>query len=54
MLSIVDSLVAPMSLINALIVSIGVEKRNDITSHFEELESIWNKYNVYDVNKDNK
>ncbi len=55
MLSFVDSLVAPMSLINALIVSIGMEKRDDITSSFEDLENIWNKYNVYDVNgKDNK
>ncbi|MFA7411742.1 MAG: MurR/RpiR family transcriptional regulator [Tissierellaceae bacterium] len=49
MLSFVDSLVAPMSLINALIVSIGMEKRKDITSYFEELENIWNKYHVYDV-----
>ncbi len=53
MLSFVDSLVAPMSLINALIVSIGMEKRNDIRSSFEDLENIWKKYNVYDVyNKD--
>lgn len=50
MLSFVDSLVAPMSLINALIVAIGMEKKNDITSSFEELENIWKKYNVYDVN----
>lgn len=50
MLSFVDSLVAPMSLINALIVSIGIKKENDITSNFEELEQIWKKYNVYDFN----
>ena len=49
MLSFVDSLVAPMSLINALIVSIGLEKKNDITASFEDLESIWKKYNVYNV-----
>ncbi len=54
MLSIVDSLVAPMSLINALIVAIGLEKRENITTCFEELERIWNKYNVYDSNIDNK
>ncbi len=54
MVSFVDSLVAPMSLINAFIVAIGMEKRNDITSYFEDLEKIWKKYNVYDVNnKDN-
>lgn len=49
MLSFVDSLVAPMSLINALIVSLGMEKKKDITSSFEVLEDIWNKYNVYNV-----
>lgn len=54
MLSFVDSLVAPMSLINALIVSIGIEKKNDITSTFEDLENIWKKYNVYDVNNKDK
>lgn len=54
MLSFVDSLVAPMSLINALIVSIGMEKKNDITSSFEDLENIWKKYNVYDVNNKDK
>lgn len=47
MLSFVDSLVAPMSLINALIVSIGIAKRNDVKSTFEDLEKIWNNYNVY-------
>ncbi|CAK7016709.1 MurR/RpiR family transcriptional regulator [Tissierella carlieri] len=54
MLSFVDSLVAPMSLINALIVSIGMEKKNDIRSSFEDLENIWKKYNVYDVNNKDK
>ncbi|WP_353095848.1 MurR/RpiR family transcriptional regulator [Tissierella praeacuta] len=54
MLSFVDSLVAPMSLINALIVAIGMEKKNDITSSFEDLENIWKKYNVYDVNVNSK
>ncbi len=48
MLSFVDSLVAPMSLINALIVSIGIAKREDVKSTFEDLEKIWNNYNVYD------
>ena len=54
MLSFVDSLVAPMSLINALLVSIGMEKKNDIRSSFEDLENIWKKYNVYDVNNKDK
>ena len=50
MLSFVDSLVAPMSLINALIVTIGLHKKDDIKSSFEKLEDIWEKYNVYNVN----
>lgn len=47
MLSFVDSLVAPMSLINSLIVSIGIEKRNELNSYFQELEEIWKRYNIY-------
>ena len=50
MLSFVDSLVAPMSLINALIVAIGMKKEDDITSYFEDLETIWKKYNIYNTN----
>lgn len=50
MLSFVDSLVAPMSLINALIVAIGITKKDDITSYFEDLENIWKKYNIYNTN----
>lgn len=48
MVSFVDSLVAPMSLINALIVSIGMRLKNEVSEYFEELESIWEEYNVYD------
>lgn len=47
MLSFVDSLVAPMSLINALIVALGTEKRNELNAYFQELEEIWKRYNIY-------
>ena len=47
MLSFVDSLVAPMSLINALIIALGEEKKEDLSKYFEELENVWEKYNVY-------
>lgn len=50
MLSFVDSLVAPMSLINAFIISIGMEKKEDITSYFQDLENIWEKHDVYKTN----
>ena len=45
--SFVDSLVAPFSVINALIVSVGLQKKELIAQHFEELEHIWGEYNVY-------
>lgn len=48
MLSFVDSLVAPMSLLNALIIAIGMREREDIEKYFNELENIWKEYNVYD------
>lgn len=54
MVSFVDSLVAPMSLMNALIVAIGMRKRSEITKNFEDLETIWNKYNVYNINNKDK
>lgn len=46
--SFVDSLVAPLSLINALIVEIGMRKRNYIQDRFRKLENIWDEYGVYD------
>lgn len=48
MLSFVDSLVAPMSLINAFILSVASIKDEDITPYFEELETVWKKYKIYE------
>ncbi len=47
MVSFVDSLVAPLSLINALIISIARSGKEDITNIFEDLEDIWKKYDIY-------
>ncbi|MDE7389611.1 MAG: MurR/RpiR family transcriptional regulator [Lachnospiraceae bacterium] len=47
MASVVDSIVAPMSLINALIVATVEEKRDEVTQTFKELEGIWEKYDLY-------
>lgn len=47
MVSFVDSLVAPLSLINALVVAIGMFEKEEITEHLNVLEDIWKKYNVY-------
>jgi DNA-binding MurR/RpiR family transcriptional regulator len=48
MASFVDSLVAPLSLINALIVAVGRRKNEDLSRTFETLEKIWAEYEVYE------
>lgn len=48
MASFVDSLVAPLSLINALIVSLSLKKQDVIKQALEDLENIWTEYEVYD------
>lgn len=48
MLSFVDSLVAPMSLINSFIIALGNEKNNDLNKYLENLEYVWKKYGVYE------
>ena len=45
--SIVDSLVAPLSLINALIVATVLAKKASVESTFQRLETYWDKYDVY-------
>ncbi len=48
MASFVDSLVAPLSLINALIVAIGLKRKEKIHTTLERLEAIWDEYQVYE------
>lgn len=48
MASFVDSLVAPLSVANALIVSVGMRKKNEIKEIFDMLENIWKEYRIYD------
>lgn len=52
MASVVDSLVAPLSLINALIVSVTLSKRDEVISNFNKLEYIWDEYQVYEKTED--
>lgn len=47
MASIVDSLVAPLSLINALIVATVLKKKTEVSENFRQLEEVWNKNAVY-------
>ena len=48
MISLVDSLTAPMSIVNALIVAIAARRERAIEKKFAELERVWEKYNVYE------
>ncbi len=48
MVSLVDSLVAPLSLVNALIVAVGRKKEKELSQTFTELERIWDEYEVYE------
>lgn len=47
MASIVDSLVAPLSVINALVVALCMKKQKEVVRTLETLEQIWGEYQVY-------
>ncbi len=47
MVSFGDSLVAPLSIINAIIVAIGKKKKDEIGKTLSKLETVWEEYNVY-------
>lgn len=53
MASFVDSLVAPLSVINALIIAVGMRERDNVSDIFNGLENIWKNYNVYSYNNKN-
>ena len=53
MVSLVDSLVAPLSVVNALIVAIAAKKEKELSTTFQELEHIWSEYNVYEKQDQN-
>ncbi len=53
MASFMDSLVAPLSLINAIIVSISRKKKDDLAETFERLERVWEEHDIYDTAQDN-
>ena len=48
MVSLVDSLVAPLSLVNALIVAIASKREKELSQTFANLERIWDEYDVYE------
>ena len=53
MVSLVDSIVAPLSVINALIVALAAGQEQRLTKTFDALEQVWEEYNVYEKRVDN-
>ena len=51
LVSVVDSLVAPMSVINALIVAIFLKKQETVLATFSSLEDIWKEYQIYNLDE---
>ncbi|MDO5387831.1 MAG: MurR/RpiR family transcriptional regulator [Clostridia bacterium] len=47
MLSFIDSLVAPLSLINALLVAVSLKRKESIVRGLDKLEDLWGEYKVY-------
>ena len=47
MASFMDSLAAPISIINAIIVEITIRREKEITERFDKLEKVWDEYDVY-------
>lgn len=48
MVSFVDSLVGPLSVINALIVTVAIKKKNEVADTLRKIEKIWDEYGVYE------
>ncbi len=48
MVSFADSLVAPLSIINAMLVAVSMHKQDEVTDRLCRLEKIWDEYDVYD------
>ena len=48
MVSLVDSLVAPLSVVNALIVAVAAKREKELRRTFDALERIWDQYHVYE------
>ncbi len=51
MASFVDSLVAPLSIINAMVVAVSRAKEQEVNERLHRLEDIWDQYDVYDKNQ---
>lgn len=50
MVSLIDSMVAPMSVINALLVAVASRRKSETTQTLQNFEEIWDRYHVYEKN----
>ncbi len=48
MVSFVDSMVGPLSLLNALLVALSMSRQSEVKENLENLENIWKEYDVYE------
>ena len=48
MVSFVDSMVGPLSLLNALVVALSMSRQDEVKQNLESLENIWKEYDVYE------
>ena len=48
MVSFVDSLVAPLSLVNAIVIAVGARSRDRLSDTFKDLETVWSEYKVFE------
>lgn len=53
MVSLVDSLVAPLSVVNALLVALASAREQEVQKSLETLERVWEEYNIYEKRVDN-
>jgi DNA-binding MurR/RpiR family transcriptional regulator len=54
MVSLVDSIVAPLSLVNALVVALTAGQEHALAKTFDALERVWEEYNVYEKRVDTR
>lgn len=52
MISFVDSMAAPLSLLNALIVSVGQHRKEELSRTFADMEQVWSKYSIFGKSED--
>lgn len=49
MISVVDSLVGPMTIINGLLVALSLANKEEILQNFDDLERLWKEHNIYET-----